>query len=174
MKTHRQERISRKKRSKMVNRGLAVAEEIIELPKGLFFDLKDIFELQSTRINENRSLIALKVIAIPPAIATQSCVAWEIDDYLQDVYKILFSETRTIENEYGLRAIWIFERFANQCLQIVPNSQKQDYIERLVAILTRIPQLCPDLFALVWEPRACWQENRERGINQEDSWIKEL
>lgn len=151
-----------------------MAGAIIALPKGLYFNLADIFDVCTEQINCQQSMITLKVTAIPPEISVESAAAWEIGEYLQEVQRTLFSETRAIEQEHGLSITWMFEDYSSQWLQIVPNSQVGEHVDHLVALLTKIARLYPDLFGLVWEPISCWQEDRERGLTQTNSWVEEL
>ncbi|MFQ5979063.1 MAG: hypothetical protein ACE5OZ_13130 [Candidatus Heimdallarchaeota archaeon] len=151
-----------------------MAGATITLPKGPYFNLADIFDLCTEQINLRQSMITLKVTAIPPAISAESAAAWEIGEYLQEVQRTLFAETRPIEQEHGLSITWMFDDYSSQWLQIVPNSQVGEYVDQLVALLAKIPRLYPDLFGLVWEPLSCWQEDRERGLTQTNSWVKEL
>jgi hypothetical protein len=153
---------------------VAIVEAIIDLPKEPYFDLADIFELRTMPINTHRGLIILKMVAIPPAIVAQSAEAWEIDEYLQEVYQTLFLTIKPIDRERNLQATWIFEEFTTHLLQILPQAQVAAYVEQLITRLTRFFHLCPDLFALVWERKACWQEKRERGLTQTESWVQEL
>ncbi|MFQ5976726.1 MAG: hypothetical protein ACE5OZ_01190 [Candidatus Heimdallarchaeota archaeon] len=151
-----------------------MAGAIVALPKGPYFDLADIFTVWTEQINRHQRMITLKVTAIPPALAAESAVAWEIGEYLQEVQRTLFAETRPSEQEPGLSLTWLFEDYSSRWLQIVPHSQVADYVDQLVALLAKIPRLYPDLFGLVWEPISCWQEDRERGLTQTNSWMEEL
>jgi hypothetical protein len=141
-------------------------KEIIELPKGPYVDLADICSLRTAPLDANRSQILLTVLSIPPSIASRSAEAWEIADYLKDVQELLLAAI--------WRGTWIYERDSSQCIQIVPHWQVIEQVDRLIAVLTEITDLYPVLLGLVWEQKACWEENREKGLARTISWVEEL
>lgn len=143
-----------------------MTKEIIELPKGPYADLTDICSLRTAPLDGKRSQILLTVLSIPPSISSQSAEAWGIADYLKDVQELLLAEI--------WRGNWIYERCSSQCVQIVPNWQVTEHVDRLIAVLTDIADLFPVLLGLVWEQKACWEENREKGLTQTTSWVEEL
>jgi hypothetical protein len=145
-----------------------VTETVIELPKDdERYDLADLFTLRKVPISEHEYQVTLQVVAIPAFTIAQSAVAWDIAEYLREVNWYLF-------NQLQQREAWCLGEEEHQFQTVVPTSHLDEYVEKLKTILAEVPKVCPYVFDLVEDPKACWKEKRDLGLASTKSWVEEL